>query len=96
MTFISLPLHDALLAFVYISWEAARCDLRLCPVGLPDHLLVFEGFTHLKFPRRQSWGPSSSINTLMQPQEGIFEIELQSGDVIRIESPRWSFYPESE
>lgn len=95
MTFASLPLHDALLAFVYISWEAERCDLRLRPVGLPDHLLVFEGFTRLEFPRRESWGPSSSINTLTQPQEGIFEIELQSGDTIRIEAPHWSFYPES-
>ena len=96
MTFTSLPLHDALLAFVYISWEAARCDLRLCPVGLSDHLLVFEGFTHLEFPRRESWGPSSSINTLAQPHEGAFGIELQSGDVIRIEAPHWSFSPESE
>lgn len=96
MIFTSLPLHDALLAFVYISWEAARCDLRLSPVGLPVHLLVFEGFTHLEFPRRESWGPSSSINTLMHPQEGIFEIELQSGDTIRIEAPHWTFYPESD
>jgi len=91
MNFTSLPLHEALLAFVYVSWEAARGDLRLRPVGLPVHLLVFEGFTHLEFPRREHWGPSSSINTLAQPQEGIFEIGLQSGDLIRIESPHWSF-----
>lgn len=61
-TFTSLPLHDALLAFVYISWEAARYDLRLGPVGLPGYLLVFEGVTHLEFPRRESWGgPLQSI-----------------------------------
>jgi hypothetical protein len=95
MTFNSLPLHDALLAFIYISWEAARCDLRLSPVGLPSHLLVFEGFTNIELPRRESWGSSSSINALAQPHEGLFEIELQSGDTIRIEASHWKFRPES-
>jgi hypothetical protein len=95
MTFNSLPLHDALLAAIYISWEAARCDLRLSPVGLPSHLLVFEGFTNIELPRRESWGPSSSINALAQPHEGLFEMELQSGDTIRIEASHWAFRPES-
>jgi hypothetical protein len=95
MTFNSLPLHDALLAAIYISWEAARCDLRLRPVGLPSHLLVFEGFTNIELPRRESWGPSSSVNSLAQPQEGLFEIELQSGDTIRIQASYWAFRPES-
>lgn len=95
MTFNSLPLHDALLAAIYISWEAARCDLRLTPVGLPFHLLVFEGFTHIELPRRESWGPSSWVNSLAQPHDGQFEIELQSGDTIRIEASRWDFRPET-
>lgn len=59
-------------------------------------MLVFEGFQHIEVPRRESWGPSSSINALTQPQEGIFEIELQSGDTIRVEALAWSFYPEGE
>jgi hypothetical protein len=96
MHFTSLPLHDALLAFVDISWEAARCELRLHPISMPTHRLRFEGFTHLEFPRRESWGPSSSVNTLAQPQEGLFEIELQSGDIIRIEAPHWHFSAEGE
>lgn len=94
MTFNSLPLHDALLAAIYIRWEDARCDLRLRPVGLPSHLLVFEGFTNIELPRRESWGQSSSVNSLMQPHEGLFEIELQSGDTIRIEASDWAFRPE--
>ena len=40
---------------IHISWEAARCDLRLMPVGLPSHLLVFKGFTNIELPRRESW-----------------------------------------
>ena len=96
MHFTSLPLHDALLAFVDISWEAARCELRLRPIGMPTHRLRFEGFTHLEFPRRESWGPSSSVNTPAQPQEALFEIELQSGDIIRIEAPHWHFSAEGK
>ena len=95
MTFNSLPFHDASLAAIYISWEATRCDLRLRPVGLPSHLLVFQGFMNIEFSRREVWGPSSSVNSLVQPQEGLFEIELQSGDTIRIEASHWAFRPES-
>ncbi|GAB3367912.1 hypothetical protein GCM10027317_00760 [Massilia agri] len=95
VNFSSLPLHDASLAAIYISWEAARCDLRLRPVGLPSHLLVFEGFTNIELPRRESWGPSSSVNSLAQLHEVLFEIELQSGDTIRIEASHWTFRPES-
>jgi hypothetical protein len=95
MTFTSLPLHDAFLAAIDISWEAARCEVRLRPVGLPAHCLVFEGFTNIALPRHQSWGPSSSVNSLVQPREGLFEIELQSGDTIQIEASDWVFHPES-
>lgn len=94
MSFSSLPIHDAVLATIYVSWDAARCDLRLHPVGLAPHLLVFEGFTNIELPRRESWGPSSSVNTSRQPQEGLFEIELQSGDTIRIEASHWTFRSE--
>jgi hypothetical protein len=94
MTFNSLPLHDASLAAIHISWAAARCDLRLRPVSLPSHLLVFDGFTNIELPRRESWGPSSSVNSLAQPREGLFEIELQSGDTIRIEAAHWAFRPD--
>lgn len=95
MTFDTLPLHDASLEAIYINWEAARCDLRLTPVGLPSHLLVFEGFTNIDLPRRESWGSSSSVNTLAQPHEGLFEIELQSGDTIRVQASHWAFRPEN-
>ena len=95
MSFSSLPIHDAVLAAIYISWDAARCDLRLCPVGLPSHLLVFEGFTKIELPRREPWGTSTLINASVQPREELFEIELQSGDTIRIEAAHWAFRPES-
>lgn len=93
MQFESLPLHDALLADVYVSWDAALCDLRFCPVGLPDHLLLFEGFTHVELPRIERWGRSCSVDAVPQPLEGVFEVSLQSGDVIRIAARQWRFAP---
>lgn len=95
MPFNSLPIHDATLSAIYVSWEAARCDIRLLPVGLTPHLLVFEGFTNIQLPRRESWGPSSSVNKPVELENGQFEIELQSGDTIRVEAAHWSFRPEA-
>lgn len=94
MSFNSLPIHDATLAAMYINWEAARCDIRLLPVGLPPHLLTFKGFTNIELPRREDWGPSSSINSSNQSDTGQFEIEIQSGDTIRIEAAHWAFLAE--
>ena len=88
---ISLPVHDSTLTAVHISWEAARCDLRLYPVGGQPHLLVFEGFTSLTFPRQEPWGPSQSVNSLREPQPGTFEIEIQSGDVLKISAQHWTY-----
>jgi len=95
MKFEALPVHDAVLSAIYISWEADRCDLRMHPVGTTAHLLVFEGFSALEFPKQEPWGPSSSINTLREPEQGKFEIELQSGDVLRVRALRWSYRPEA-
>lgn len=94
MRFDDLPLHDTLLAAICVSWEAARCELRVRPVDRLSHYLVFEGFSFIELPRRESWGSSSSINTAREMQGGMFEIELQSGDTIHIEARHWYFRPE--
>lgn len=57
-------------------------------------MLVFEGFTSIELPRRESWGPSSSVKSSAELETGQFEIELQSGDTLRIEAAHWSFRPE--
>lgn len=91
--FDTLPMHDAVLISVLVSWDVARCELRFRPVGTLPHLLVFEGFTRIDLPRHESWGPSSSVNSVRQPRNGLFEIELQSGDTLSIEALRWAFLP---
>lgn len=94
MKFENLPLHDAVLVAAHISWEAARCDFRIYPVGEKAHWLVFEGFTKLEFPRNEPWGASNSINSAKQPEPTEFEIELQSGDLLRITAENWSYREE--
>ena len=94
MTFGDLPLHDALLSAIHISWEADRCDLKVHPVGATSHVLVFEGFTALDFPKQEPWGPSSSINVVREPQQGCYEIEMQSGDILRVQAPHWCYRAE--
>lgn len=93
MFFNALPTHDATLSAICINWEAVRCEIQLLPVGMAPQLLVFEGFTNIALPRRESWEPSSSVNTAMQQKDGQFEIELQSGDTICIEALHWAFRP---
>lgn len=91
MNFTTLPLHDAVLDSIQVSWKAGLCVIQIHPVGLPAHRLVFEGFEHLELPKMMPWGYSCSINTLCEPLPGQFEIELQSGDVLRLKARHWDF-----
>ena len=91
MNFASLPLHDATLSACHISWEADRCDFLVRLVGGSSHWLIFEGFTALHFLNEKPWGPSCSINTVRQSSPQDFEIELQSGDVLRVKAIQWTF-----
>ena len=93
MQFDDLPIHDATLASVHVSYEAARCDLVLYVVGGAHRVLVFEGFHALTFPRRELWGRSHSINAGRQVDAQVYEVDLQSGDVLRVEADRWRFEP---
>lgn len=91
MSFSALPLHDAILASVLMEWPEARCTFKVGPVGIGAHVIVFSGVRHLDIPREQLWGPSRSINVVRE-QDGVYEIELQSGDVLRIAANAWEFH----
>jgi len=93
MEFDALPLHDATLSAIHVSYEAARCDLRLNVVGGAAFQLVFEGFSALRFPRQEPWGRSCSVNTGRQVSTEVYEIELQSGDALQVEARSWAFRP---
>lgn len=86
----SLPLHDAILREVCFGWEAGCCTLKLM-TGDGEQQLVFTGVTELNVPKEQPWGPSVSINSARECGLNRFEIELQSGDVVRLQASGWTF-----
>src|SRR5688572_13699951 len=91
MTFAAVPVHDSTLTGVRFDWANARCILSVVPVGLDSHQLVFSGVSELHIPRHEPWGPSKSVNVLRERESGVFEVELQSGDVLRIVAAAWEF-----
>jgi hypothetical protein len=88
--FEDLPLHDATLTDVHLDWLAGTCALLLSRTS-GQYELRFNGVSDLAIPRRQPWGPSVSINSLRKDSSGLFEIEMQSGDILRISASSWSF-----
>lgn len=91
----SLPLHDATLREVRFAWAEARCTLRLLTNGHGAQALVFSGVTELHLPRQQPWGPSVSINAARECGANKFEVELQSGDVLRLQAASWQVFAEA-
>jgi hypothetical protein len=84
----SLPLHDAVLESIDISWEKAECTLRLSVFLKRDKRaepcrLQFFGVTRLLMPKNQPWGPSVSVNGA-KLENGTVQIEMQSGDTIEV------------
>lgn len=86
----SLPLHDAILREVCFAWEAGCCTLNVVTVE-GEQQLVFTDVTGLNIPKEQPWGPSVSINAARECGLNRFEIELQSGDVLRLKASGWKF-----
>ncbi|WMW80784.1 hypothetical protein RF679_00550 [Undibacterium cyanobacteriorum] len=91
MLFEDLPLHDASLLEVRVDWNICQCAFRVLPASQISHDLIFDKFKHIELPRHESWGPSISILETRIAAPQIFEIVLQSGDVLRIEAMNWSF-----
>jgi hypothetical protein len=93
MEFAALPLHDATLESVVLEWEHSICRFRVCPVW-PERLageLVFYDVSELTVPHDSPWGPSVSINETRIAEDGRFEIEMQTGDTLRIRSARFTY-----
>ena len=92
MDFTSLPLHDATLESVVMHWPSATCRIAVIPVGfVAEHEITFLDVTELGVPRQLPWGRSSSINRVQAPEPGCFDIEMQSGDVVRVRASSFSY-----
>jgi hypothetical protein len=83
-------LHDAVLIDLKISWENAELQFTFgifdaSTGGEKTVKLLARGFTSLKCPRNQPWGPSIFVNEIRTDKldkEILLTIEMQSGDVI--------------
>lgn len=93
MMFAELPLHDATLLVIHFAWAEGRCTLHLATVDLGERALVFTDVTEVHIPKEQPWGPSASINAAREAGPNRFEVELQSGDVLRVQAAGWAFGP---
>jgi hypothetical protein len=87
----TLPLHDSTLRAIEVSWANAECVVRLSTADYPDCELVFAAVSEVVITKRQPWGPSVSINTVVERAKNQYEIEMQSGDVLRIAASNISF-----
>jgi hypothetical protein len=91
----ALPLHDATLKAVRLAWAEGRCVLELSSSEAPSCELIFTGVSELHVPRHYPWGRAVSINAVRRVKDNTFEVEVQSGDVLRIEASAWSFNAEA-
>lgn len=103
MTFVStfpeqfeaLPLHDATLAKLCIDWSQRVCVasvLAFVQTGqqASEHQVVWHGVTEVFVPHRAPWGDSAFIHAV-RVDEGVFIVQMQSGDEIRIVAEKFEF-----
>jgi hypothetical protein len=81
-----VDLHDATLMAIRVSWEDGTCVADIDHGTLGRCILTFSAVSHLTLTRKESWGRSVSINSFSVPSRGEYEIEMQSGDLIKIEA----------
>ncbi|MCE9519350.1 MAG: hypothetical protein K8R87_07345 [Verrucomicrobia bacterium] len=94
--FASLPLHDATLKEVRLDWQQRVCVASVLAFVQADQpaiarQVVWHGVSEALIPHRAPWGESAFINTVRAEAGGIFVVEMQSGDEIRIVAERFEF-----
>jgi hypothetical protein len=93
--FASLPLHDAILRSIKISWPARECVLELDIFYRHDEparpgTLTFTGLTAAELPHQSPWGDSAFVNGCNIDRPGRYRVEMQSGDVLVFEASDFS------
>jgi hypothetical protein len=90
-------LHDWTLISINFEWRAGRVVVELEDSAFVRRTLVAESVSLLDVPQDKPWGPSVSVNEVVEAQAEsgsgrCLKIEMQSGDVIRIDA-RSFIYP---
>lgn len=86
-----LPLHDGTLKSLHFAWDDGQVVLQIALHDAPESMLIFKDVKSLEVPCQQPWGRSASINQARMTAVSTFEVEMQSGDTIRITADDWTF-----
>lgn len=88
MEFETRSLHDATLQEIRCECKISRCVLEF-RTSRGNKKLIFEEVTDISIPHQNPWGSSVSLNEIRISRDATYEIEMQSGDVIRINAKTW-------
>jgi len=77
-------LHDAVLESFSFVWDDGICHMLFRVTPDKSWSIMFQGVTNFVVPREQPWGPSVCVNEFRHDPDGNVEIEMQSGDVIKL------------
>ena len=93
MKFESLPLHDASLKNIQYEWTSHGVVLsgQLCAKEPTEFILTFKSASFVGIPHKNEWGPSVSINELVTDGKSVFNIHMQSGDIISIKANEYIY-----
>lgn len=88
MVITNLKLHDGTLTKIDVVWLEKKVIFFTSNfLATHDRIvkieLEFNGVKNLHIPMEELWGPSVSINSF-SVNNFIYELQMQSGDVIRI------------
>ncbi len=86
-----LGLHDATLLDIRVDWGQAECAFRMVRIGSGLGELVFTGLRELHVPRENAWGPSNFVYEFNQVAPEVFEVQMQSGDLVKISATSFRF-----
>ena len=86
--FAELPLHDATLQALQVTWATSEVVADLVPMQSGEWSgqrvrLTWSGCNRLSAPHESPWGSSDAVNT--HGRDGRrFWLEMQSGDVVEV------------
>lgn len=88
----SPDLHDAVFEAIALDWATSTVVAHLRavgPAGGHPVSLVWHDVIELHVPRAQPWGASASVLEVRSAPDGLTELVMQSGDMIRVRAARY-------
>jgi hypothetical protein len=94
-------MHDWTLVSILFEWKSGGATLEFRTDASKSATLTAHGVSELHIPRLNEWGPSVSVSEVFGPTDRgsgrrELEIEMQSGDRIRIVAASFDFPPAAD